>query len=45
MLDLWSESDSQFELELETDDFANELLEEDNQHVNQLEPQSLETVP
>ena len=38
LLDTWSESGSQFELELETDDFAYELLAEDYPHVDQPEP-------
>ena len=45
MLDTWSETGSQFDLELDTDEFANELLAEDYPHVDQPEPQSLETVP
>ena len=45
LLDTWSETGSQFELELKTDDFANELLADDYPHVDQPEPHSLETVP
>ena len=45
LLDTWSETGYQFDLELDTDEFANELLVDDDPHIDQPVHQLPETVP